>query len=61
MNRTTRKWVYIVVAGILGAAAAAGWITDDAVPVILGTLAGMLAPAVALRNLTPDDRPHRGG
>lgn len=58
MSTAARKWVYILAAGVLSAAAAAGWITDEAVPTILGALAGLLAPALALRHLTPDAR-HR--
>lgn len=56
-SREGRKWLYTVALALVALAAAYGLLDPDKVPLWLSAIAailGVAAPAVALRNLSPD-------
>ena len=58
LNAATRAWIYGVAVALLPILVSFGLLTEDRAPLIVALLAAVLSagpPALALRNVTPDD------
>lgn len=49
-----RKWVYRVALALIPIAVAYGWLQDEMAPLWVALIAAILAPGLALANITPD-------
>lgn len=57
LSREHRKWVYGICLAVVPLLVAYGVIEQDAAPLWIALVGAVVAPSLALRNLSPEDSP----